>query len=190
MNARWAVPAVSLVCIGALVTCAAARGAPPSGGSPPAPSTTGATASDQPVVEALVAEVRAQTQELEALVAQMRALLASRPRPPAANASDDEKKRYQQALDQWNAQVSQLEHAIDAKRQALDRAVGRLDTAVGQLAAPKRQDAESARKAAQAARAAAVKLLADLKQERSGAATPTRTPIDRKGPSPVKGATP
>jgi hypothetical protein len=82
------------------------KGPSPSGqAAPTPPPATGSGSIALPAVEGLVAEVRALTQDLEALVAQMRALQANRPRPPAANATDDEKKRYLQALDQWTAQV-------------------------------------------------------------------------------------
>src|SRR5262249_55861744 len=109
MNPRHAALSVSIACCMVLVAGVLAQ--PSKGQAPPTPPATGSAST---LLESRVAEVRSLTQDLEALVAQMRALLANRPRPPAAKATDDEKKRYQQALDQWNAQLRQLEQAMDA----------------------------------------------------------------------------
>lgn len=186
---KTALPASFVMCL-ALVTCALAQPSKPApSGQPPSvsvPATGGAAASFQ-TYEGIVAEVRALTQDLEALVAQMQDLQKRRPRPPGPNASDDEKKRYEQEMAQWNAQIEQLERAIDAKRQALDKALVRLNAATAQLPAAKRQDADSVRKAAEKTRATAQSLLAGLRQDKGGdAAKRPRTPIGGTQPIPGK----
>jgi recombinational DNA repair ATPase RecF len=133
-----------------------------------------------------VAVVRALTRDLEDLVAQMRDLQARRPRPPAPNASDDEKRRYEQELAQWNGQIEQLGRAIDAKRQALDKELARLDAASAKEPAAKRKDADSVRTAAAKASATAQSLLAGLRQDKGDAAKRTRTPVGGTQPLPGK----
>jgi septal ring factor EnvC (AmiA/AmiB activator) len=188
MNSRkTALPVSFVVCL-ALVTCALAQSKPaPSGQPPPAsvPATGGAAASLQ-AYEGAVAVVRALTRDLEDLVAQMRDLQARRPRPPASNASDDEKRRYEQEMAQWNTQIEQLGRAIDAKVQALDKALARLNAAAAQVSAAKRQDADSVRKAAEKTRATAQSLLAGLRQNKGDAAKRTRTPVGGAQPLPGK----
>jgi septal ring factor EnvC (AmiA/AmiB activator) len=191
MNPRRAALPVSIACCMVLVAGVLAqplKGPLPSGQvSPTPPPATGSSSATLQAVEGLVAEVRALTQDLEALIAQMRALLANRPWPPAAKeATDDEKKRYQKALDQWEAQVRQIEQAMDAKRQALDQALSRLNAATNQLPPDRRQAAESARKSAEQARAAAEKLLTDLRQDKSGATRRTRAPAGGTQIPPAK----
>jgi len=170
-----------------MVLVAGVLAQPSKGQAPPTPPpATGSASTQLPAIESLVAEVRALTRDLEALVAQMRALLANRPRPPAAKATDDEKKRYQQALDQWNAQLRQLEQAMGAKRQALDQALSRLNAATSQLPPERWQGADSARKSAEQTQAAAQKLLTDLRQDKGDATKRTRAPAGRTQIPPTK----
>jgi septal ring factor EnvC (AmiA/AmiB activator) len=139
-----------------------------------------AAASLAAAYEAALRDVRALTQELNALTADLRAVQAARPSPPPPGAGADAKQRYSQQIAAWQARIAQLQQAITGRQQALNAALQRLQAVSGQLPAAQRRDAQAAQQAADQARAAAEQAMAAAKQDAGRTTAESATPDRRR----------
>jgi septal ring factor EnvC (AmiA/AmiB activator) len=130
--------------------------------------------------EAALRDVRALTQELNALTADLRAVQAARPSSPPPGAGADARQRYSQQIAAWQARMTQLQQAIAGRQQALNAALQRLQAVSGQLPAAQRQDAQAAQRAAAQARAAAEQAMTAAKQETGRTTAESATPDRRR----------
>jgi hypothetical protein len=121
----------ALVLVGSValaVSTPPAGNLPGPGNAPGQPQTTGDNANSRSAqIAALQKEINDLTARLQAMKVELKNLLATEPRKPGQDATDEQKKKYQIAHAQWQQNVDKVQHGIDNLSARLDQAKHKLE---------------------------------------------------------------